>query len=56
MIVIDSEQKRIDVELTEDEIQARLARWTPRPGSYPRGVLQKYARLVSSASKGAVTG
>jgi dihydroxy-acid dehydratase len=56
MIVIDTERRRLDVELTDAEITSRLAQWTPPPPRYARGVLAKYARLVSSASVGAVTG
>ena len=46
---------RLDVELAEEEIRARLASWTPPPPRYRSGVMAKYARLVSSASTGAVT-
>jgi dihydroxy-acid dehydratase len=54
-IVIDVEARELRVELSEDEIAARLAAWTPPPPRYERGVLAKYAALVSSASEGAVT-
>ena len=37
------------------EIAARLAAWTPPPPRYTGGVMAKYARLVGSASEGAVT-
>ena len=39
----------------DDEIAARLAKWTQPAPRYTRGVLAKYAKLVSSASLGAVT-
>ncbi len=55
MIVFDVERRRLDVELSEEEIAARLARWTPPPPRYDSGVMAKYARLVGSASEGAVT-
>jgi dihydroxy-acid dehydratase len=55
-IVIDTERRRLDVELSDEEISGRLAGWTPPAPRYTRGVLAKYARLVSSASMGAVTG
>ena len=55
-VVIDAETLRIDVELSDEEIQARLDEWTPPAPRYTRGVMAKYARLVSSASEGAVTG
>ena len=55
-IVIDAEARRIDVTLTDAEIQARLEKWTPPEPPYTRGVMAKYAKSVSSASEGAVTG
>ena len=55
MIVIDTEARRLDVELSDEEIRVRLAKWTPPVPRYAIGVLAKYARLVSSASMGAVT-
>jgi len=54
-VVIDVTKRRIDVEVSADELAARLARWTPPPPRYTSGVMAKYARLVSSASEGAVT-
>jgi dihydroxy-acid dehydratase len=56
IVVIDVATRRLSVELSDDEIRARLAAWTPPPPRYTTGVLAKYARLVSSASTGAVTG
>lgn len=56
IVSIDVENRRLDVELSDDEIKARLDDWTPPPSPYTRGVMAKYARLVSSASEGAVTG
>ena len=41
--------------LSDDELARRRAEWTPPPPNYERGVLAKYAKLVSSASLGAVT-
>jgi len=55
-VSIDIRERRLDVELPEHEIQSRLARWTPPAPRYTSGVLAKYARSVSSASLGAVTG
>jgi dihydroxy-acid dehydratase len=55
-IVFDVEARRLDVELTDQELQARLSQWTPPKPRYTSGVMAKYARLVSSASEGAVTG
>ncbi|HEY5622638.1 MAG TPA: dihydroxy-acid dehydratase [Gammaproteobacteria bacterium] len=54
-ITIDSETKRLDVELTDDELNKRLRNWHAPEPKATRGLLAKYARLVSSASKGAVT-
>jgi len=56
MITIDASARSIAVELPDREIAARLDRWTePRP-RFETGVMAKYARLVSSAATGAVTG
>ena len=56
IVVIDVENRRIDVELSEDELRARLDEWTAPTPRYTRGVFAKYAKSVSSASEGAVTG
>ncbi len=54
-ITIDAEKRAIDLEVPAAEIARRLGKWKrPRP-RYSRGVLAKYAELVSSASEGAVT-
>ena len=55
-IVFDIPNRRLDVELTDDEIAQRLKAWTPPAPRYTSGVMSKYARLVSSAAHGAVTG
>lgn len=55
-IVIDVASRRLSVELSDAELQTRLATWTAPAPRYTTGVLAKYARLVSSASTGAVTG
>jgi dihydroxy-acid dehydratase len=54
-IVIDVDHKRLDLAVPEEEVERRLAAWTPRPANYTTGVLAKYAALVGSASTGAVT-
>jgi dihydroxy-acid dehydratase len=55
-IVIDIKKRRLDVELSAAELKKRLkAVKRPKP-RYTWGVMAKYARLVSSASEGAVTG
>jgi dihydroxy-acid dehydratase len=55
VIVFDIEQRRLDVELSDEEINQRLAEWKPPTPRYRQGVFQKYAALVSSASEGAIT-
>jgi len=55
-VVFDVEARRLDVELSDEEIDRRLAAWSPPEPRYPGGVLGKYARLVSSSAEGAVTG
>ena len=55
VITIDAEKREVNVKLTAAELRRRASAWKqPRP-RYKRGVLAKYARLVSSASEGAVT-
>jgi dihydroxy-acid dehydratase len=54
-ITIDAEAKTIDVELSSEEMSRRMLSWKPEPPYATRGLLAKYARLVSSASLGAVT-
>jgi dihydroxy-acid dehydratase len=53
-ITIDVDARRIDLDVSETEIGQRLAAYEPPP-VMTRGVLGKYARLVSSASEGAIT-
>jgi dihydroxy-acid dehydratase len=55
-ITVDAQNKRLELHVPEAEINKRLAAWTPPPPHYQRGALAKYARLVSSASEGAVCG
>ena len=54
-VVIDVENRRLDVDLTEAQLAERLSQWTAPAPRYTTGVLAKYARLVSDASVGAVT-
>ncbi len=54
-IVFDIKNRRLDLDLPADEIAARLKTWSPPPPRYTSGVMAKYAKLVSSASEGAVT-
>jgi dihydroxy-acid dehydratase len=54
-ITIDARARTLTVDLAASELRARLRGWTPPRPRYSRGVLAKYARLVSSASTGAIT-
>jgi dihydroxy-acid dehydratase len=54
-ITLDAEARRIDLDISADELASRLAKWQPPAPRYTRGVLAKYARVVASASRGAVT-
>jgi dihydroxy-acid dehydratase len=56
VIVIDVPNRTIDVEVADGALKQRLAEWKGPAPRYTSGVLAKYARLVSSASTGAVTG
>ena len=55
IVVIDVERRELNVELSDAEIEARLAGWVEPEPRYRRGVLANYATLVASASLGAVT-
>jgi dihydroxy-acid dehydratase len=54
-VTIDVEGRRLDVDLSDEEIAGRLREFEPPPPAYESGVMAKYARSVSSASEGAVT-
>ncbi|MDZ4386947.1 MAG: dihydroxy-acid dehydratase [Moraxellaceae bacterium] len=54
-ITIDAETREISVAVSEVEMAERRAKWVQPKPNYTRGVLAKYAKLVSSASEGAVT-
>jgi dihydroxy-acid dehydratase len=54
-ITIDAEKRQLNVEIPDAELKARLAKWKPGKPRYRRGVLAKYAKLVTSAHLGAVT-
>lgn len=55
-IVFDIAARRLDVEVDSAEVARRLAARTPRPARYQTGVFAKYARNVSGAERGAITG
>ncbi len=54
-VTIDAEKNLLQVDLSDEELDERRAAWNAPPIKYERGVLAKYAKLVGSASKGAVT-
>ncbi|MBI2166198.1 MAG: dihydroxy-acid dehydratase [Chloroflexi bacterium] len=56
MITLDIPGRRLELEIPQGELERRRRAWQPRPAPYTSGVLMKYARLVGSASQGAVTG
>ena len=55
LIVVDVEQRKLEVELSPAELASRLRGWAPPIPRYTSGVFAKYAALVSSAAEGAVT-
>ena len=55
IVRIDTGERCIELEVPAETIARRLERWTAPPPRHVRGVMGKYARLVSSASMGAVT-
>jgi len=55
IITIDVDRRELNLEVDAAELARRREGWTPPAPHYTRGVLAKYARQVSSASKGAVT-
>ncbi|MEE8557207.1 MAG: dihydroxy-acid dehydratase [Myxococcota bacterium] len=55
-ITIDVDERVLQLNVDDQELERRRQAWKPRPPRYRSGVLAKYAKLVSSASVGAVTG
>jgi dihydroxy-acid dehydratase len=55
IINLDIPNRRLDVSITEEEMTSRRSIWQPMLPRYTTGVFAKYAKLVSSASEGAVT-
>jgi dihydroxy-acid dehydratase len=55
VITIDIDSRKLDCDLTPDELSVRLASWKPPAPRYTTGVMAKYAALVSSAADGAIT-
>jgi dihydroxy-acid dehydratase len=56
IITLDVPSREISVNLSSTAIRERLASWAPPSPKFETGVMAKYARLVSSAAVGAVTG
>jgi dihydroxy-acid dehydratase len=54
-VTIDAQRRLLQLNVPDEEIARRRKAWQPFPPRYTRGVLAKYAKLVSSASRGAVT-
>jgi dihydroxy-acid dehydratase len=53
-IIMDAETRRLDLEVSKDELQRRLKSWKPPEPKIRRGYLYRYSQLVTSADKGAV--
>ncbi|HEY3122020.1 MAG TPA: dihydroxy-acid dehydratase [Vicinamibacteria bacterium] len=54
-ITIDAEKRLLRLDVAQGELDRRRAAWQPPAPRYKRGVLAKYARLVSSSARGAIT-
>jgi len=54
-IVFDVEKRELNLEISDEEMQRRLSQWREPEPHYTTGVFAKYAKLVSSASEGAIT-
>jgi dihydroxy-acid dehydratase len=54
-ITIDSDKRLIQLNVSDDELVRRRAKWRQPTPRYTRGVMGKYIKLVSSASTGAIT-
>ncbi|WP_404786092.1 dihydroxy-acid dehydratase [Altericista sp. CCNU0014] len=54
-ITIDAPARKLELQISDEELDRRRADWQPRAPRYVKGVLAKYAKLVSSSSVGAVT-
>ncbi|MDZ8085054.1 MAG: dihydroxy-acid dehydratase [Nostoc sp. DedQUE12b] len=54
-ITIDANSRLLQINISDAELARRRAKWQPRPPRYTKGILAKYAKLVSSSSVGAVT-
>ena len=55
IVTLDIPGRQLNVKISEEELTDRQSKWKPIPPNYTTGALAKYAKLVSSASTGAVT-
>ena len=55
IITMNVENRELSVDVSDEELERRRATWSAPPPNYTHGVMAKYAKLVSSASRGAVT-
>ena len=55
LVTIDARTQTLSMDVSDDELARRRAKWTPPAPRYTTGVLAKYAKLVGCASRGAVT-
>lgn len=53
-IILNIQDRVLDIELTEEELERRRSAWKPPKQRVKRGYLARYARLVTSADKGAI--
>jgi dihydroxy-acid dehydratase len=56
LIIINVPERRIDLDVSEEELEARGKRWKPLEPRVKKGFLARYASMVSSADKGAILG
>ncbi len=54
-ITLDIQNRELNLNVDQAELDRRRANWSPRPANYANGVFAKYATLVSGAERGAVT-
>jgi dihydroxy-acid dehydratase len=54
-ITIDAHQLKLELNVSDEELAKRRATWQQPAPRYTRGVLAKFSKLASTASKGAVT-
>jgi len=52
LVSVDVPNRRLDADISEEELKSRLARWKPKPPKMKRGYLRRYSMLVQSADMG----